>query len=142
MARLPPRSTLFPYTTLFRSRLRIAKRVVDDPFVDGARLVYVRRGAARDLGRRRFHDPVGGQERRGLEKVLQLPTAWFPHLAGRREIDRIVPGRDPAGDRQDWPHTRRKLGGDDPQRVGGALDHARGAGGRGEGVGGRLAVGV
>src|SRR3712207_8083057 len=31
MIRLPPRSTLFPYTTLFRSRALIAAEALDDP---------------------------------------------------------------------------------------------------------------
>src|SRR3712207_8892797 len=35
MIRQPPRSTLFPYTTLFRSRAR--RRAVDQPADDGAR---------------------------------------------------------------------------------------------------------
>src|SRR2546422_3227742 len=44
MIRRPPRSTLFPYTTLFRSRERrlgalVGRIVLGDPLVDGARLV-------------------------------------------------------------------------------------------------------
>src|SRR2546425_5983132 len=31
MIRRPPRSTLFPYTTLFRSRSLIERRIKDDP---------------------------------------------------------------------------------------------------------------
>src|SRR3712207_8460652 len=31
MIRRPPRSTLFPYTTLFRSRLRVAQLTSNDP---------------------------------------------------------------------------------------------------------------
>src|SRR3989441_9779730 len=33
MIRRPPRSTLFPYTTLFRSRLRLERRIVRPAFV-------------------------------------------------------------------------------------------------------------
>src|SRR2546425_8497810 len=33
MIRRPPRSTLFPYTTLFRSRLRLERRIVRQAFV-------------------------------------------------------------------------------------------------------------
>src|SRR2546430_5639952 len=38
MIRRPPRSTLFPYTTLFRSRLEVARRpVVDDAVAEDVR---------------------------------------------------------------------------------------------------------
>src|SRR3712207_8432381 len=32
MIRRPPRSTLFPYTTLFRSRFEVVRWLQDDPF--------------------------------------------------------------------------------------------------------------
>src|SRR2546429_4607691 len=43
MIRRPPRSTLFPYTTLFRSRRRIGKRIVLERAEDEA--IERRRGA-------------------------------------------------------------------------------------------------
>src|SRR3712207_8144376 len=36
MIRRPPRSTLFPYTTLFRSRARMQRRALVDPAVERA----------------------------------------------------------------------------------------------------------
>src|SRR3712207_7280417 len=62
MIRRPPRSTLFPYTTLFRSLLR-------------ARLRRPRRGdrlgqegAGRPLGRRHRGAPGGPRHRRGRDR--------------------------------------------------------------------------
>src|SRR5687767_15372374 len=46
MIRRPPRSTLFPYTTLFRSRHRVEHR--RHPLVADAREVRAHRGRARD----------------------------------------------------------------------------------------------
>src|SRR2546426_1303189 len=54
MIRRPPRSTLFPYTTLFRSRLR---RVRDVDDVEPGRRVVVRR-------RRRQEGERSGQDRK------------------------------------------------------------------------------
>src|SRR2546427_9372712 len=47
MIRRPPRSTLFPYTTLFRSRLQVVERPVDIDQLD-------RRAERGDRGARRF----------------------------------------------------------------------------------------
>src|SRR3712207_7010411 len=64
MIRRPPRSTLFPYTTLFRSR-PVVKREVDDPIdvgaVDSQRLAGGRAGrvAIRAAGAQ----VAGGRER-------------------------------------------------------------------------------
>src|SRR5256885_8999539 len=62
MIRRPPRSTLFPYTTLFRSIDPLANRVVV-----GRRLVRLEQG--RDFGRRRPARQGGRRLRR--ETVLQ-----------------------------------------------------------------------
>src|SRR5256885_7928259 len=53
MIRRPPRSTLFPYTTLFRSRGLVIQDAVADFPVDGARLI----GAA--IGRVRRTRTIG-----------------------------------------------------------------------------------
>src|SRR2546428_3727833 len=61
MIRRPPRSTLFPYTTLFRSKLRIL--VVDDDAVN--------RQAMRLLLEREGHEVVAvenGQQAHGLAR--------------------------------------------------------------------------
>src|SRR3712207_7006060 len=62
MIRRPPRSTLFPYTTLFRSRRGLAGPV--GPARDGLDAADARRGAAdgrRGLGADRQRDLLGGQ---------------------------------------------------------------------------------
>src|SRR2546429_3516975 len=75
MIRRPPRSTLFPYTTLFRSRGARARRLDSDQ------------------RRQRLRDPVRGRE--------DVRPGW-PGGAGHR-LDRslALPGRDPRhpGDR-------------------------------------------
>src|SRR5258705_8708783 len=52
MIRRPPRSTLFPYTTLFRSRLE------DAPAVSGVEYVYLFLRSPRDM--RRWPKPLNG----------------------------------------------------------------------------------
>src|SRR3712207_6862788 len=64
MIRRPPRSTLFPYTTLFRSRLRVA-----------------------DVGHDRHLSGDGLAEQRAEGRVVE-PLAAHRHRAGRRvELD-------------------------------------------------------
>src|SRR3712207_7631388 len=74
MIRRPPRSTLFPYTTLFRSRARQRPR--------RRRLPVVHRGAARVRGA-----PAGGRRRppggRGRLRVRAMCTLAAPR--GRSE---------------------------------------------------------
>src|SRR5207248_5457416 len=55
MIRHPPRSTLFPYTTLFRSALRLQRRAHDADRPEPARRLggRDRRGAAHGVGARR-----------------------------------------------------------------------------------------
>src|SRR5256885_16530269 len=54
MIRRPPRSTLFPYTTLFRSRRRRRRAKSPPPPVNRARSNPARGGAARRGSRQRF----------------------------------------------------------------------------------------
>src|SRR3712207_7660554 len=78
MIRRPPRSTLFPYTTLFRSR---ARRVVDRRG-DGRRRARPRRRRARrgrlatdrPRGRRRGHE---GRLRRSEEHTSELQSRQY-----------------------------------------------------------------
>src|SRR3712207_7634182 len=70
MIRRPPRSTLFPYTTLFRSGLR----VVDAAEADGGGGVRLRPGAGRDQR----------LEARRLRPLLSVPQ-------GREGSDRRSP---------------------------------------------------
>src|SRR3712207_7064608 len=57
MIRRPPRSTLFPYTTLFRSEERLVLRAQVVPPLDGAPLLLERRDGirVRDARERRRH---------------------------------------------------------------------------------------
>src|SRR5256885_14818731 len=84
MIRRPPRSTLFPYTTLFRSRRRIdladmefieaARRGVDAGVVDvdclPARLQHVVRSQSRSLGDRTAQVDEDVAKSRGRERLL------------------------------------------------------------------------
>src|SRR3712207_7039256 len=85
MIRRPPRSTLFPYTTLFRSRPQVAGRHVDEGGLAGA----VRADDGEELARqdvevdavRRFDaaegeaEPARGQEGRRDRKSTRLNSS-------------------------------------------------------------------
>src|SRR3712207_8848096 len=74
MMRRPPRSTLFPYTTLFRSRGPLGRRALARPPRDGRRTL---RGVGHEVVR-------GAASPRDLEH--HLPR--FPVLLRRRARDR------------------------------------------------------
>src|SRR2546429_6205765 len=74
MIRRPPRSTLFPYTPLFRSRERLAD-VLEEPPLGSVGLA--RRARARHSG-----DVVGGAARRAPER-LDMLHAVLPHDQAR-----------------------------------------------------------
>src|SRR2546427_4575668 len=75
MIRRPPRSTLFPYTTLFRSHL--AERVHAGVGASGAGHVHV---VLRDLADGRFNRSLDGRQVR-----LDLPTV----VVGDRKSTRL-----------------------------------------------------
>src|SRR3989442_11326876 len=92
MIRRPPRSTLFPYTTLFRSALR--SFAVEQPFQrflifyreDGAILQAVRlMDGARDLPRR-LMEPPGSGTVRSEEHTSELQSR--PHLVCRLLLEK------------------------------------------------------
>src|SRR5688572_31838827 len=69
MLRRPPRSTLFPYTTLFRSELSVARRsrhVLD---------AHARRGLVDQVdglvGKVAVLDVAVGEDRRGVQRVVR-----------------------------------------------------------------------
>src|SRR2546430_4392296 len=65
MIRRPPRSTLFPYTTLFRSERAAVGTLKVRHLVDGDRRVAAASGAGRDrvlMGGRQRHEPGGDEE--------------------------------------------------------------------------------
>src|SRR5258708_30725298 len=63
MIRRPPRSTLFPYTTLFRSRCRLCERF-ERFFVECAREFHYRREFLRSQNARCARMPTESGERR------------------------------------------------------------------------------
>src|SRR3989475_12358476 len=67
MIRRPPRSTLFPYTTLFRSQQNDAIRRVAERFVDRDHFLYLGRG---------LHFPLA------LEGALKLKEISYIHAEG------------------------------------------------------------
>src|SRR5438552_18786880 len=91
MIRRPPRSTLFPYTTLFRSMLGDGRGFGHDGAGDGVRACRRRRdrSAARAPGGavRLAGSPTGDQMIRGdgLERRPRLDTAWLGERAAWRE---------------------------------------------------------
>src|SRR2546427_5260846 len=56
MIRRPPRSTLFPYTTLFRSLKDLASRLLDGGLADAERELHQRMRQAAPPGRRRSEE--------------------------------------------------------------------------------------
>src|SRR2546430_13407179 len=72
MIRRPPRSTLFPYTTLFRSRRRILRRTAR---LERQDLVHAvgQRPDSRSTGRR-VRDRPGGHHSRSEEHTSELQS--------------------------------------------------------------------
>src|SRR3712207_7177143 len=66
MIRRPPRSTLFPYTTLFRSEGRRASRPVADRREPHRRLRRARRRGRRAVPARWLHPGAGGGDEHHL----------------------------------------------------------------------------
>src|SRR2546425_9663059 len=92
MIRRPPRSTLFPYTTLFRSAHHAARRArgrLADP-LGPAR--HGRRGAAPDVRGARAVRPPGPDRRRGRDVVATDGTARREAVVGveRHREDAVV----------------------------------------------------
>src|SRR2546422_2979101 len=69
MIRRPPRSTLFPYTTLFRSQSRTAQGLAPEPRGDAVRLHAPHRGT------RRRARGTSGSQRRGVAVDAAFDTS-------------------------------------------------------------------
>src|SRR3989442_6756190 len=82
MVRRPPRSTLFPYTTLFRSRLALAD-AARDPARE--RLHGLPDRGGRRCLLRHLHDR-GGREARSEEHTSELQSR--PHLVCRLLLEK------------------------------------------------------
>src|SRR5690348_18215258 len=85
MRRRAPRSTLFPYTTLFRSHADLARLQVDDPIVHAAR----RRRLEDDQPLARlvhvtFVEAVAGRDRVILELPRHRPVDQAPDRKSTR----------------------------------------------------------
>src|SRR5438034_6446236 len=78
MVRRPPSSTLFPYTTLFRSEEAAPQRGVHEREIEGITGGTGQKAGARRIGLTRPEDALAGQDPRGR---LVVP----PGHAGRSE---------------------------------------------------------
>src|SRR2546430_3718207 len=87
MIRRPPRSTLFPYTTLFRSHERAATRALDPP--GGVRLGGRRREGP---GRSEEHtSELQSQSNLVCRLLLEKKKLHPPHLVLNRVLQRSLP---------------------------------------------------
>src|SRR3712207_7982809 len=79
MIRRPPRSTLFPYTTLFRSRVAVDGRGPLDRDRVAAAVRHPRRAQGRRLAAALLHGAVGvdgpGRQRTGDRKSTRLNSS-------------------------------------------------------------------
>src|SRR2546425_13002303 len=92
MIRRPPRSTLFPYTTLFRSQQERAGKLSDLIGPHGARLMP---GAARrEIRRQQWYARVGPET---AETMRLICRRLMDALAGYLSGGRGQPGARPAG---------------------------------------------
>src|SRR6266403_1106673 len=99
MTRRPPRSTLFPYTTLFRSRERIDAGELHAVAGDEAEACAVKHRIARGAVRRRVAQRDRSQERQlhadGREAHPETELVRGDHDVLRATGDRVA-GVDPA----------------------------------------------
>src|SRR5256712_6395184 len=130
MIRRPPRSTLFPYTTLFRSRLRQVLGL-------GAELRVERRRDVAHVGARGVHrerqpdpDVAAGRPRlRLLTTELRILRDLEGLLERRGVVARVIEAarRRPVWHRGGWDGVAPlHLGGIDAEPVGEPIDHALG----------------
>src|SRR5256885_16104412 len=113
MIRRPPRSTLFPYTTLFRSRLSLGPR--RQGHVDSA--ADAPRAAALMSPRARISEAIRAAAAGGEPALLAYLTAGFPRRESFREHVRSLAGAAGGGG----------IGGafPDPEAGGGPIPRAR-----------------
>src|SRR5256886_2510768 len=143
MIRRPPRSTLFPYTTLFRSLHRFLAEVVVDPvdlfLMEGARELPAQRTGARVVAPERLlhDDPREAASRRARQtRASEVHDDVVVEARRRRTVEdpvrRSRPGRLGVLQRALDPRVEPRVGGiagDIHERRGEALPH---------GLGGRL----
>src|SRR3989441_12741093 len=89
MIRRPPRSTLFPYTTLFRSVSGIARQVAGDQVEERGLAGAVRADDQAPLARRHLQGDVAD----GRQAAERLPQV----LEAKRSHSLFTPGTTPSG---------------------------------------------
>src|SRR2546428_10150152 len=93
MIRRPPRSTLFPYTTLFRARTRAAGHevvvVVSAMAGETNRLLALAKATARTPDERESDAPVATGEQ--VTAALTAPPLHHPHIPARSFLGHQVP---------------------------------------------------
>src|SRR3989442_9489550 len=112
MIRRPPRSTLFPYTTLFRSRAQLVARVWREGLEGAMRPVYALEhaiDAVRESGSFRLsggaHEPRPQLRRADRARFSRDSLEWL-----QRRVDRLTrgAGRCKRGDRQQQDRCRHQ----------------------------------
>src|SRR2546430_9967534 len=138
MIRRPPRSTLFPYTTLFRSLHRFLAEVVVDPvdlfLMEGARELPAQRTGARVVAPERLlhDDPREAASRRARQtRASEVHDDVVVEARRRRTVEEPVrrsrPGRLGVLQRALDPRVEPRVGGiagDIHERRGEALPHS------------------
>src|SRR2546430_13457325 len=90
MIRRPPRSTLFPYTTLFRSNSAAARNKRCSPFLPGSQPISFRRGLRRSSRSEEHTSELQSQSnlvcRLLLEKKKFQAAAWSTRALSPRHL--------------------------------------------------------
>src|SRR2546426_11177749 len=105
MIRRPPRSTLFPYTTLFRSTVLAVAVVADDDGPIGKRHEVQGQRADRDDTPGRTDPPAGGKQRGPVRQRARDKTRGEERGAGdgrEREQGALEHGREYGRSRERW----------------------------------------
>src|SRR2546430_5731728 len=86
MIRRPPRSTLFPYTTLFRSERGLAARLIEHQRLHGLAVLAAQLEDVTDLDAARDLQPsCAGRAGIALDDVAQIRGAGAAHVARSEE---------------------------------------------------------
>src|SRR2546425_5642110 len=92
MIRRPPRSTLFPYTTLFRSSLSTPTRPLGDVESDAISCTPPLIGQSVALARRQPPHHVCGQNNQALRLLPGAQISEVPHSDGRMRQQGVLSG--------------------------------------------------
>src|SRR2546425_13225854 len=90
MIRRPPRSTLFPYTTLFRSTIQVAKQNRDDPLIH-LRLGFIAYRLGEITNHKSHDDDAAGEFEWATQLKPDWPYPWYSRgLAGLAQGEHAV----------------------------------------------------